>query len=96
MRRHFARVTDGDGHPDLREGLLEVRSKPFPTLKKGEERVSHRLNRETGEEYDVKMVYLGYHDFENQEEYEQSLQEVVEQKMDEVDYDFDSDEEGDN
>lgn len=83
MRKYFAKVVDADGHPDFNDNHVEIREKPFPTLEKGEEGIVQRRNMDTNEAYEMKMIGLGYHDFEDEDKYEEKLNEVIAEKLDE-------------
>jgi hypothetical protein len=83
MRRYFAKVTDSDGHPDLNENHVEIRDSPFVGISKGDEGIMQLRDIETQEVYGVKVIALGYHDFEDEEDYEERLSEVVAEKLDE-------------
>lgn len=83
MRRYFAKVVDPNGHPSLKEEHVQIQDKPFASLEVGEEGIVQLRNRKTQELYKVTMIGLGYHDFEDKEDYEENVGDVVEEKLDE-------------
>lgn len=84
MRRYFAKITDGGDHPKLDEDKVKIQDKPFGTLEKGVERPLNLMNVETGERFELKAVSLGYHDFDDQEDYRENVGDVIERKMEEA------------
>lgn len=85
MRRHLYLITD---HPnDELVGNVEARSGRYPRAKKNEERPIDKRNLETNETWEERVVGLGYHDFEDEADYQdnEKFAEVVQDKLDDID-----------
>lgn len=84
MRRYFYLVTESETEPD-RVGGVSVQSMRRQRAKKNEERVASKRNIETGETWDEHYVSLGHHDFEDEDDYEERVGEVIQEKLQEID-----------
>ena len=66
-------------------GLVESREKRYEMAAKNEERRINKRNVETGEGFTIKVVGLGYHDFESADPDPETFSRVSEQKLAEID-----------
>lgn len=83
VRKHLYLITS---HPnDSYEGLIESREKRYEMAKKNEETRVDKRNVETGESFTMKIVSLGYHDFETAEPEDETLISVYQDKLAEID-----------
>lgn len=83
MRRYLYLIVS---HPeDEYVGQVEAREKRYETAVKNEERRIDKRNVRTGESYSQRVVSLGFHDFDDREDYEENFVEVVQRKLTEID-----------
>jgi len=83
VRRHLYLITD---HPnEYYIGKVEPREKAYTRTEKNVERPVDTLNIDTGERCTISVVGLGYHDFDDRDDYEESFKPVVDRKLREVD-----------
>lgn len=84
-RDHLYLITS---HPeDSHVGCIERREKRYEMAKKNEEARVDKLNGETGERFTMKVVGLGYHDFESDDPDEETFVRVYQEKLSEIDED---------
>jgi len=84
MRKHLYLITEHENED--RVGLIAVRDKRFARSKKNESETITVLDEDERGFRDVgQNVYLGYHDFDDEEDYEERFGEVARQKLTEVD-----------
>lgn len=84
MRKHLYLVVENERHPD-REGGVSIRDSRAPRSSKNEQTVQHMRNFETGDEWDVTHVSMGYVDFDDEDEYEEQIGDAVKRKLTEID-----------
>lgn len=66
-------------------GNVSIRDSQMQTdARKNERGQTRKLNRETGETYVETVVGMGYHDFEDEEDYEENIGEVMPEKLAEL------------
>lgn len=83
VRKHLYLLVS---HPDEElEGLIESREKPYPTGKKNEVRRVDKRNLDTGDGFTIKVVGLGYHDFQSADPDGETFTSVAEKKLAEID-----------
>lgn len=87
MRKYLYLITE---HPDPEKvGKVEARDSPRAVAEKNREVQFGRRNVETGDALEPeKVVGLGYHDFEDQQDYEQNWPTVVTEKLQDIDTQF--------
>jgi len=83
MRKHFYLVTEA--RDEDRVGGVEATDSRYVNAEKNVETVLHMRNRETGDTWDRKVVSLGYHDFEDEDDYQENSFGVIKQKLGEID-----------
>jgi len=67
------------------EGLVESRDASYEMAEKNEVRRIDKLNPETAERFTIKVVSLGYHDFETEDIDGETFAEASQQKLAEID-----------
>lgn len=83
MRKHFYLITD---HPnDDYVGNVEMTRHRHMRVEKNDEGVVDTRNIDTGEETTYRCVGLGYHDFDDEDDYQENAGDVVQEKLSEVD-----------
>ncbi|MUV59957.1 hypothetical protein [Halobacterium sp. CBA1126] len=83
MRRHFYLIVDSPNED--RVGGCDIRENRYPQSSKNEQTVQQKRNLESGETYEETIVSLGYEDYENEAEYEDSVVEDMNEKLAEID-----------
>lgn len=91
MRKHLYLITEHEDSDKV--GLLKTTDTRLTGAKKNEERVIQTLDREAIERGEItdddrgeyKVVGLGYHDFEDGDDYEETIGNVVQEKLSEID-----------
>lgn len=83
MRKHFYLITDSPEEEFI--GKVETTERPKPAAEKNRETRVDKRNLETNESYVEMVVYLGYADFESEDEYEENALEVMREKLTEID-----------
>lgn len=83
-RRYLYLITEDEREPD-NAGLVEDREKPRLTAQKNVETVTQHRDMETGETWDMSVVSLGYHDFEDEAAVANNMVDVATQNLTEVD-----------
>jgi len=83
VRRHLYLITDHPNEDYI--GKVEAREKAYTRTEKNVERPVDTLNIDTGERCTISVVGLGYHDFDDRDDYEESFKPVVDRKLREVD-----------
>jgi len=84
MRKHLYLSTEHE--EEDRVGLFEIADSRRSRSLKNEEGPIHVLDRESKSfKTTGKRVGLGYHDFEDEEDYEERLSDVLESKMADID-----------
>jgi len=82
-RKHFYLVVDA---PDEdRIGGVDITDTRRMVSEKNKQTTQQFRNLETGDTYTEDAVSLGYHDFDDEEDYEERVGEVVTEKLGEVD-----------
>lgn len=83
MRKYFALITE---HVNPRRvGLIEIRDSPFPTLTKNEEGVIQTYNHDEEAFGSFRAVGAGYYDFENEADVDARIDDVLDDKLRELD-----------
>lgn len=83
MRKHFYLVTE---HRDEeRVGLIEIKDSQHRNSSKNEETIVYKYDQLNDERYSVKVVSMGYQDFEDYDEYADTVGDVVDKKLKELD-----------
>ena len=83
MRKHLYLITD---HPDDDYvGNVEMTTHRHERVTKNEEGPIDRRNMETGELTQYSCVGLGYHDFDDEDDYHENAGDVVQEKLAEID-----------
>jgi len=83
MRKNFYLITE---HPDEDVvGNVEMTGHRHVRVEKNDEGVVDTRNIETGEETTYRCVGLGYHDFEDEQDYEENAPDIVQEKLAEID-----------
>lgn len=83
MRKHLYLITE---HPNEDYvGLVRATEQTYVRVEKNKEGVVDKRDLDTGETWVEKLVGLGYHDFDGQDDYEKRFSEVAEQKLSEID-----------
>lgn len=86
FRRYLYLITS---HPtDSHEGCIECRDAPYTMAEKNEERRVDKRNIKTGEGFTMKVVGLGYHDFESEDPDDDTYVEVYQDKLAEIDEEY--------
>jgi len=82
-RQHLYLITS---HPNEKYvGLVESREKPYVVAEKNAERRVDKRDLESGEGFTMKVVGLGYHDFESKDPDPDHFSRVSKQKLAEID-----------
>lgn len=85
MRRYLFLITD---HPnDDLVGTVESTDTPYARVEKNAEGVVDMRDMDTDETWTERMVGLGYHDFESEDDYEERFVDVAQEKLAEIDED---------
>lgn len=84
MRKHLYLVVENERYPD-REGGVSIHDTRATPSSKNEQTVQHMRNFETGDEWTVTHVSLGYVDFDDEDEYEEQIGDAVKRKLAEID-----------
>ena len=83
MRKHLYLITD---HPNEDYvGNVEMTGHRYTRVEKNDEGVVDTRNIETGEETTYWCVGLGYHDFDDHDDYEENAADVVQEKLAKID-----------
>ena len=84
MRKYLYLITE---HPDDdMVGKVVITDKPKLTgAQKNKEGVCQKRNLDTGETWQYQEVGLGYADFDDEEDYEERISDVIDEKFDEID-----------
>jgi len=83
MRKHLYLITE---HPnDDYVGNVEMTGHRYTRVEKNDEGVVDTRNVETGEETTYRCVGLGYYDFADEDQYEETAMSVVQEKLTEID-----------
>lgn len=87
MRKWLYLILD---HRDSdRVGLIEIsETHSATTATKNEVGYRHKLNKETGERWKQKEVGLGCADFEDEDDYEDRVGDVISDKLDDIDDEY--------
>jgi len=83
MRKYFAHIVDGNEEQNRPTGDTISREEPFP-VNKGEEMDVEYLDPDNGESYTIRLLGLGYKDFEDEEEYRDKIYDTIKDKLAEV------------
>jgi len=83
MRKHLALITDHDNE-DL-VGTVKITDQQLPRVRKDEDRTVDTVNVETNERGSYDAVGLGYHDFEDEQHYQETIGGVVSAKLRDID-----------
>jgi len=82
-RKHLYLITS---YPDEKyEGLVESRDKPYALAAKNEERPIEKRNLDANEGFTMKVVGLGYHDFEFADPDPDHVSRISKRKLAEID-----------
>jgi len=84
MRKYLAPITEHDDSEIV--GKVKATDRPLMTVEKNVESRIERFNEQRQEFETVgRQVGLGYHDFEDETDYEERFTEVVDRKLAEID-----------
>lgn len=83
MRKHLYLIVDSPQEEFV--GRVASMDRQRPQVEKNVEGVVDKRNMDTGESYQERLVGLGYHDFEDEAEYEEQFVKVVKGKLGEID-----------
>lgn len=87
MRKYLYLITDHPNQDII--GQVEITDKPKMRVKKNKEVSVGLRNLESGEKQGKKSIIgLGYEDFDSKDDYENSVSEVVENKLEDIDDNF--------
>lgn len=76
-------------HPDENlVGQTLVRDKPYASARKNEETVINEYDQIEKELFHQTVVYAGYHDFEDDEDYQNRAANVIYHKIQDIDQEF--------
>lgn len=84
VRKYMYLITENEKNPDD-VGKIEIASNPRHGTTKNEETTQEMQIVDTGERYDMAVVSLGYHDFENEAAYRDHDGTIVRRKLLDVD-----------
>lgn len=83
MRRHFYLVVDSPKEDFV--GGVDIHDMRYEAAKKNEQRTIRKHNVRTDERFTEEVVSLGYHDFEDEADYDDRVNDVVLEKLQEID-----------
>lgn len=79
MRKHLYLITE---HPDGDcVGNVELSERRHALVEKNSEGVVETFNVDTGEERKYRCVGLGYHDFADEQDYEENAADIIQEKL---------------
>jgi len=84
MRKFLYLVVENEERPEREGGVSILNSRATPS-EKNVQTVHHMRDMDTGERWTKTMVSLGHADFSDQEEYEEQIDDVVDEKFAEID-----------
>jgi len=84
MRKHLYLVIENERHPG-RNGGVSVRDSRAPRSSKNEQTTQQMRDIETGDEWEVTHVSLGYVDYDDEDEYEEQIGDDMVDKLGEID-----------
>lgn len=83
MRRHFYLVVEAPNEDVV--GGVDIREQRYEAAKKNEQRTIHKRDLDTNEQFTETVVSLGYHDFEDEDDYQDRNWLVTLEKLSEID-----------
>ena len=83
MRKYLYYIKDGNKEMEYPTGEIRVQEKQLG-VNKGDEVELTQMDIKTGEKCKVTYVGLGYKDFDNEENFEENIEKIIEQRIDEI------------
>lgn len=93
MRKYMYYIKEGNEEHNYPTDMVRIQEKRMAVNKGEETEMTHR-NVKTGDTWKVTYVGLGYADFEDEDDAEERMADVIEEKLEEVGINRNDDEEG--
>lgn len=84
VRKHLYLVVESSRDSDI-VGCVEHRDTRREKSSKNEQTVHHGRDVETLCEWERTLVSMGYHDFDNEDQFERQIDDIIKQKLSEID-----------
>lgn len=84
MRRYFYLITANERNGD-RVGGVSINTNRRQRSEKNTEVATDKRDLETNDVWEERYVSLGYHDFEDEEDYEENVGDVIQEKLEDID-----------